>query len=67
MDKERITLTIVCPDGANLTDIDVNELTPSDLVTIERLTVVNDQSGFRGPLQRFPSNLCSFTNLKVIF
>ena len=65
IDGARTTLIVECPNGANLTEIDVSKLLPADLLTIEKLMVIN-MDRLRGPLRQFPSNLCLFTNLKVM-
>ena len=64
--QDGTTLTVVCPNGANLDQFDLNKLLPSESRDFETLRVLN-ANALRGPLQSFPNNLCSFQNLKVIF
>lgn len=58
-------LMVVCPNGANLDQFDLNKLLPMESRDFETIRVLN-ANGLRGPLQSFPNNLCSFQNLKVI-
>jgi len=57
-------MEFLCPNGLLLNDIEIDDLDPVILGSIELLSIKSNDDT-KGPLTTFPSNICCFPKLKV--
>jgi hypothetical protein len=57
-------IEFLCPNELLLDDIEIDDLDPVILESIE-LLIIKGKDDTKGPLTTIPSNICCFTKLKV--
>jgi len=57
-------MNYACPIGLVINDLDIDDMNSTILKSIEALSVTSVLNT-KGPLTKFPSSVCQFTNLKV--